>query len=155
MVEPLEQFKMTLKQHGQSLTSSRQLVFAALQDKEPQTMHEIVASCHDQVDRASVYRTIALFERLGIVQRLQIGWKYKLELSDAFHHHHHHLTCLRCGQIIPLPEDQQLEHRMRQLAAEAHFQTQDHQMEIRGLCQDCQEHNWRNHKTRREIRPGF
>jgi Fur family ferric uptake transcriptional regulator len=138
MVEPLEQFRAALKQHGQSLTRSRQLVFSALQDKEPQTMHAVVQSCHAQVDRASVYRTIALFERLGIVQRLQIGWKYKLELSDAFHHHHHHLTCLQCARIIPLPEDPQLENRLRQLAKAAHFHTQDHQVEIRGLCHTCQ-----------------
>jgi len=35
----------------------------------------------------------------------QIGWKYKLELSNAFQHHHHHLTCLQCGGVTPLPED--------------------------------------------------
>lgn len=130
---------MTLKQQNQSLTKTRQLVFAALQDKEPQTMHEVVNRCQGQVDRASVYRVIALFERIGIVQRLQIGWKYKLELSDAFHHHHHHLTCLNCGRIIPLPEDPQLENRLQQLATTAQFQTQDHQVEIRGWCQNCQE----------------
>src|ERR1700733_372533 len=105
MIEPLEQLKITLKAHHQSLTKSRLLIFTALEDKEPQTMHEIVAACQGQVDRASVYRTIALFERLGIVLRLQIGWKYKLELSDDFHHHHHHLTCRQCGKTIPLPED--------------------------------------------------
>ena len=73
MAEPSQQFKTTLKTHSQSLTKSRLAVFGALQDREPQTMREITEACKGLVDRASVYRTIALFEHLGIVQRLQIG----------------------------------------------------------------------------------
>ncbi len=139
MIEPFEQFVSTLKQHGQSLTKSRQYIFSALQGEEPQTIAEIVAVCRGRVDRASVYRTIALFERLGIVQRLQIGWKYKLELSDAFHRHHHHLTCRRCGQTIPLPEDAVLERRLADLANQYNFQMEDHQLEIQGVCETCRE----------------
>lgn len=138
MTEPLEQLKTTLKAHGQSLTGPRQVVFAALQDQEPQTMQQLVAACAVRVNRASVYRTVALFERLGIVQRLQIGWKYKLELSDSFHHHHHHLTCSNCGRVIPLPEDTVLEALLRALADSQHFAMRDHQLEIQGLCKTCQ-----------------
>jgi Fur family ferric uptake transcriptional regulator len=137
MADPLTQFKEVLKQHGQSLTAARLAVFEALQDKEPQSMADVVKACAGQADRASVYRTVGLFERLGIVKRLQIGWKYKLELSDAFHHHHHHLTCLHCGRIIPLPEDSLLEERLRLLAGRHHFRMKDHQLEIQGLCVDC------------------
>jgi Fe2+ or Zn2+ uptake regulation protein len=137
MSDPLEQLRTALKQQRQSLTSSRQVIFQALQGHEPQTMHDLVQACQGRVDRASIYRTVALFERLGIVQRLQIGWKYKLELSDAFSHHHHHLTCANCGQITPLPEDRQLEKRLRELAQTLRFTPQDHQIEIRGLCHTC------------------
>ncbi len=137
MSEPLEQFKTTLKTKKQSLTRTRLAVFKALQDKEPQTMREVVAACKGHVDRASVYRTIALYERLGIVQRLQIGWKYKLELSDAFHHHHHHLTCVKCGRTIPLPEDRQLEARLHTLSRGQDFIMKGHQLEIQGLCANC------------------
>jgi Fe2+ or Zn2+ uptake regulation protein len=138
MTEPLEELANSLKRHSQSLTKARQVIFAALQDKEPQTMREVVAACRGQVDRASVYRTIALFERIGIVQRLQIGWKYKLELSDAFHHHHHHLTCEKCGKTVPLAEDPLLEKRLRGLAQAQNFIMRDHQLEVQGLCQACQ-----------------
>lgn len=137
MTPPLEKFKTLLKQRGQSLTTARLAVFKALQDKEPQTMGEVVRACVGKADRASVYRAIALFEQLGIVQRLQIGWKYKLELSDAFHRHHHHLTCSRCGAVIPLPEDRQLEARLHTLARSQDFIMKDHQLEIQGLCAGC------------------
>lgn len=138
MIEPQEEFEARLKTAGYSVTRSRKVVFAALQDKEPQTMREILQACEARVDRASVYRAISLFEELGIVKRLQIGWKYKLELSDAFHHHHHHLTCLRCGTVMPLAEDTTIEQRLKAIAAAHSFSLEEHQLEIQGICQRCQ-----------------
>lgn len=137
MSEPLDQLRTTLKAHGQSLTQARVIVFEAMLDKEPQTMRELIAACSTPIDRTSVYRAVTLFERLGIAQRLQIGWKYKLELSDDFHHHHHHLTCLRCGTTMPLPEDAELEKRLAALAKSKDFAMQGHQLEIQGLCHNC------------------
>lgn len=137
MVESDVQLRTTLKARRQSVTKSRLIVFKALQDKEPQTMQEIVKVCRGKVDRASIYRTIALFERLGIVQRLQIGWKYKLELTDAFHHHHHHLTCTHCGKTIPLSENEQLEAMLAILSRRHNFTMHTHQLEIQGLCHNC------------------
>jgi Fur family ferric uptake transcriptional regulator len=127
----------TLKQHGYSLTQPRQIVFSALQNQEPKSMSEIVKACKN-IDRASVYRTIALFEKLGVIRRLQMGWKYKLELSDAFSHHHHHLTCTKCGKVITIRESSILEKQLNSLASAKGFQAQDHQLEIRGLCKTCQ-----------------
>lgn len=137
MTDPQSLFFDSLKLHGHSLTAPRQTVFGALLDAEPQTMNQVVAACGLNIDRATVYRTIALFERLGISQRLQIGWKYKLELSDSFHHHHHHLTCLQCGKITPLPEDYDIELRLQVMADQADFTMQGHQLEIQGLCPNC------------------
>jgi Fur family ferric uptake transcriptional regulator len=137
MVTSPPQLRQHLKQHGQSLTKPRRIVFAALQGAEPQTMQQLVIAC-PSIDRASVYRAVALFERLGIVQRLQIGWKYKLELSDTFSHHHHHLTCLKCGRMIPFGEDKELENKLSAIASSQNFKMQGHQLEIQGLCNNCQ-----------------
>jgi len=128
----------TLKEHGYSLTKPRQAVFEALVDTEPQSMAEIIEATQGLLDRASVYRIIALFERLGIVNRIQMGWKYKLELSDSFSYHHHHATCLRCGRIVTLPENNDLEQKIQILALINGFIIKDHQLEIRGLCPKCQ-----------------
>jgi Fur family ferric uptake transcriptional regulator len=119
------------------MTEPRQVVFEALQNHEPQTMNSLVTACQQKIDRASVYRTVQLFERLGIVQRLQIGWKYKLELSDAFSHHHHHLSCSVCGIVIPIKEDKFLERQLYDLAEAHSFLPESHQLEIRGICEIC------------------
>lgn len=131
-------FAETLKKQGHSLTHARHEVFKALENKEPMTMHDLIKGL-PSIDRASIYRTIALFEKLGIVQRLQIGWKYKLELADTFNYHHHHLSCRRCGSIISLREDSMLEANLNSLAAEYGYRDLSHQLEVTGICKNCQE----------------
>gem|GEM_PF-172300 len=96
MNKPLEALTATLKSHGYSVTKSRKTVFMALLDREPQSIAELTKIVGDTTDRASIYRTLELFESLNIVERLPIGWKHKFELSDAFTTHHHHATCIRC-----------------------------------------------------------
>jgi Fur family peroxide stress response transcriptional regulator len=127
----------TLKQHGYSTTKTRQAVFGALIDSGPLTMAQLVNKVHSVADRTSVYRTVGLFEKLGIINRLQIGWKYKLELSDLFTDHHHHATCLQCGTVLSLDENPQLEAKINNLAKSVGFHPTNHSLEIRGLCQDC------------------
>ena len=131
-----DSFRTLLKTSGNSVTKARLQVFEALlAAKEPLGMHELVLRA-PAADRASVYRAVALFERLGIVQRLHSGWKYKLELSDKFVEHHHHLTCARCGATIAMNEDE-LEALIAKLAAAHHFKPTAHQIEIQGLCNNC------------------
>lgn len=137
MPNSFDRLHAILKAHGQSYTNSRQIVFSALKGREAMTMHELVEACSDEINRTSVYRTIALFETLGIVHRLQSGWKYKIELTGDFHSHHHHLTCNRCGRSEPIMEDRILESRLQQLAHKRLFQIKSHQIEVYGLCEIC------------------
>lgn len=101
-------------------------------------MAELTVSVAGAVDRASLYRTIDLFEQLGVVQRLTIGWKYKLELSDAFAAHHHHMSCLKCGDVASFNESVLIESELERLAASYGFEATGHQLELRGICKKCQ-----------------
>lgn len=127
-----------LKDGGYSMTKARRFVCELLWNKEPQSMHDLTECLDDAVDRASLYRTISLFERLGIVQRIYIGWKYKVELSDIFSHHHHHISCVSCGKIVIIQEEDELERLLSALAKRYGFKAQGHQLEIQGLCSACQ-----------------
>jgi Fe2+ or Zn2+ uptake regulation protein len=131
-----EKFAVALQSHGLSLTKPRRIVFSALQGQEPLTIQALIEHCHN-IDRASIYRTVALFEKLGITQRIQTGWKYRIELSDDYHSHHHHATCLSCAKTIPLAEDAHIEKLLYLLAAEKEFTMARHQLEIQGYCQQC------------------
>lgn len=136
MVAKIPQLATTLKQHRYSLTRPRRAVFEVLEQSDPLTMHELIDRLPD-IDRSSAYRTVELFETLGIIKRLQIGWKYKIELSDAFSHHHHHLACAHCGRIISVPENSVIERAIHALGKEHGFTITDHQLEVQGLCKDC------------------
>ena len=130
-----DSFKSMLTSAGHSVTKARLAVFSALSGHEPLGMHQLVEKASG-VDRASVYRAIELFERLGIVQRINTGWKYKLELSDKFAAHHHHLTCTHCGRTVAMNEHE-LEELIAKLAAAYDFAPASHQIEIQGLCGRC------------------
>jgi Fur family ferric uptake transcriptional regulator len=130
-------FTKLLSDHNQSVTKPRLLVFDQLVDKEPQTIAELYKELTGSIDRVTLYRTIDLFEKLGIVQRVYVGWKYKIELTDLFSHHHHHISCLTCGKLSAITEDHKLEALITELARRQHFTAQRHQIEIQGLCNDC------------------
>lgn len=127
-----------LKRNGYSMTRPRQVVFKLLEDQEPQSMHELCIRTKGDIDRASLYRIIRIFEQVGIVQRVYIGWKYKLELTDIFIHHHHHISCVGCHKLIALNEDTEIENLIQLLAKNHHVRATSHQLEIQGYCQDCQ-----------------
>lgn len=130
--------KDTLKQADRSLTKTRQQVFNALADSDALSMNQLIRKLQHKMDRASIYRTIDLFEKLGIVNRLQIGWKYKIELSEAFSEHHHHAACVNCGKVVAFEEDKNLESEIDKIAGELGFAKASHSLEIRGFCQNCQ-----------------
>lgn len=129
--------KEALKQDGYSLTKSRQQVFNALADSDALSMNQLVRKLQHKMNRSSIYRTIDVFERLGIVNRLQIGWKYRLELSEAFSEHHHHAACINCGKVIAFEEEKDLENRINTIATELGFSLATHSLELRGFCAAC------------------
>ena len=130
-------FKKILKDNGYSTTKARSLVFDLLLGSEPQTMSQLIQATKDSIDRVSIYRVIELFEKLGIVQRINIGWKYKIELSDVFLEHHHHMTCLQCGRVIAAKDAKLLENMIADLSKKAGFTLTAHQLEMQGYCEHC------------------
>lgn len=126
-----------LSTNGYHLTKARHAVFELLLATEPQSMRELTQKAAGKLDRASVYRNVALFERLGIVHRVHIGWKYKLELSDDFLAHHHHLSCVKCGKIIDIHDDVLIEHFIADVTKRFGFMPHRHQLEVDGICVAC------------------
>jgi Fur family ferric uptake transcriptional regulator len=133
-----ELYLKKLKETGNSNTVIRSAVFGTLLDSEhtPLTMAELIRRTADYGDRASVYRSVTVLEEIGVIKRLNIGWKYKLELSEEFHGHHHHITCEKCGRTESLT-DENLEEVIKSSAQKADYKITDHTIEIKGVCADC------------------
>jgi Fur family ferric uptake transcriptional regulator len=128
-----------LKAGGYSNTQVRRVLFETLLNSghQPKTMAQLIAATEGVADRASVYRAVDILQSIGIINRLNIGWKYKLELSDDFHGHHHHMNCGQCGKTISAEDDKDFEAQLHRLASTYGFTITDHQLQIQGICNSC------------------
>lgn len=136
MVNQTETFKELLRNNGYSLTRQRQAIFSYLLTKNQIETKQLIADLASSIDKVSIYRSINLFESLGIIQRISNGFKYKLELSDMFTTHHHHLTCAQCGKVVNI-NPEKLEKFLQTVAKENNFYPSSHQIEVQGLCAKC------------------
>ncbi len=132
-----ERFKQILRSNHTSVTSARLAIFhTLLASHKPLKNGEIAARTPD-INRASVYRVLDLFGRLGITTTLVRGWTPFIELADPFKPHHHHLLCDLCGKAIAIRSDQ-IEATIDEIVAKQSFLPTSHHFEINGICKDCQ-----------------
>lgn len=133
----------TLRQHHIRRTSARMAVFATLEKAhEPLTLQEINERTGN-ADRASVYRTLELFEDLHIVNTVLIGWKKRFELAAPFRSHHHHIYCENCGKVASI-DSPSLEKLIKTISEQKSFHLQRHTLELSGLCDKCADNNQTN-----------
>lgn len=100
-------------------------------------MKEIIDRASGSVDRVSIYRNIELFEELGIVNRIQHGWKYKIELSELFVGHHHHLNCLKCSRTFDIEDEDHIDEFIETVSTKIGFTPKRHVFEVEGYCGEC------------------
>ena len=132
-----ERFKEILRNHDVSVTTARSRIFSTLlKTSQPLKKGEIAART-PEVNRASVYRALDLFDRLGITTTMVRGWTPFVELAEPFKPHHHHLLCTSCHQLIAL-DNAELEQIIQTLAASHGYELSLHHIELEGLCPRCQ-----------------
>ncbi len=132
----MDKLHQLLSNHGHRITRARKSVFNALDAAgKPLGTTAIIALCPG-VDRVSVYRSIDLFSRLGIIKLIPVGWKQQYELTSLFKSHHHHMFCTKCKTLIDIHSDD-FEDFVTKLANAHQFTSFDHTFEIRGICRKC------------------
>ncbi len=126
-----------LSEHKYRITMPRRRVFNALKNShKPLSIVELATILSATVDTVSVYRTIDLFIKLGIVTAITHGWKQRYELAAPFLPHHHHLVCRKCEIAIEV-NSRRIEELIASIASEQSFVASDHVLEINGLCYNC------------------
>jgi Fur family ferric uptake transcriptional regulator len=89
------------------------------------------------VSRASVYRILDELERLGLVQRVEIGQAMvRYERNHDRDEHHHHLVCDACGAVTPF-SDAGLERAISRLSERVPLAVSEHEIVLHGACRDC------------------
>src|ERR1700750_1478308 len=91
-----------------------------------------------QIDRVTVYRTLSLLKRHGLVDELDLmhlqGEKHFYERRPQ--RDHIHMECLRCGKIAEFESD--LFDRLKgQIQRDCQFHIVVTRLEVGGYCSDC------------------
>lgn len=107
-------------------------------------IHAALYVARPDLGLTTVYRTLELLSRLGLVRKVDTGdgqGRYELK-TESGAGHHHHLICTRCGRIIDyrdfVREEQDLVRKTAEALAKKHnFLIHDHNIEFLGLCERC------------------
>ena len=100
-------------------------------------LERMLAGEGEQVGKATIYRTLELLLKAGLLQEHDFGEGFRRYEPLVAQGHHEHLICSGCGRVVEFSSER-LE-RMNQLIAEEHgFRHHHHRLEIHGLCRACQ-----------------
>ena len=96
-----------LSQQGYRLTPQRLMVVSAIENSEnhisAEEIYSQVTAKYPHVNISTVYRTLELLKRLGLVTETDLG-EGRVRYHPAEKGRHHHLVCRQCGAIIDLDE---------------------------------------------------
>lgn len=141
----LNRMKSLLKGGGSKLTPQRLAILEVIISQEGkhltiEEIYEIVKSQKPEIGVATVYRTIQLFDELGLVTKLDLNdgiYRYELSHEEEIHKHHH-LICSACGKVEEVDGDL-LDEVEKKIEEEYKFRIKDHSLKFYGLCKDCTE----------------
>ncbi len=137
-------FKAELNNRGWRMTPQRQTildVFQNLPDGRHLSAEDLHTRLHNEgenISLATIYRTLKLMSRMGILRELELAEGHKhYELNQPAPHHHHHLICVRCNKTIEFRNDSVLRSGVK--VADKHgYHLLDCQLTIHAVCPACQ-----------------
>ncbi|HEY5743065.1 MAG TPA: transcriptional repressor [Terrimicrobiaceae bacterium] len=130
-----------LRGEGMRVTAGRRNILAVLfRAERPLSLQEIqerAAPIGSGPDYATVFRLIALLDRLHLVHKvnLQRTCSY-YELNDPSKHYDH-IVCTTCGKVVVIDIPCPLAETERRVAEHYGFRNLSHSLEFFGKCQDC------------------
>lgn len=135
--------KEQMKSKGYKLTPQRRAVLDVIIENEEkhlstEEIYDIVKVNCPEIGLATVYRTIQLLEKIGIVSKLNFDDgcnRYELINSNETHHHHH-LICTLCNSVEEV-EDVLLESLEDQVENKYNFKIINHEVKFYGICKKC------------------
>lgn len=132
------------QQYGAKYTVQRQAIMDAIlahQDlhMSGEDIHAILRQKYPEMGLATVYRTLLLLEKMGLIRKTDLGdGCTRCELCSQEGHAHHHLICSCCGAVINM-EDDLLDELEKQIYIKKHFVVENHSVKFYGLCEKCRE----------------
>jgi Fur family ferric uptake transcriptional regulator len=90
-----------------------------------------------EASRASIYRVMEELERIGLLDRVEVGaGTSRFEPARGAAEHHHHIVCERCGRLEPF-SDAGLERAIERVSERLAVEVSEHEIVLRGSCRSC------------------
>ena len=132
-------FKTICKDKKLRLSHPRLLIYQELSyasnPLSPLEIYQNLLKKKRRIGLTSIYRSLDLFESLGIAFKMANGSavKYKLcELED----HHHHIVCKTCGHVVEL-DFCDISGWSKKVTESTGYEVTDHQLNFYGYCRKC------------------
>ena len=128
-----------LSELGYRLTPQRIMIVSAIENSDnhisAEEIYSRVVAKYPHVNISTVYRTLELLKRLGLVTETDMG-EGRVRYHPVEKGHHHHLVCQQCGAIIVLDESL-LSSLKSALLREYKFIADLRHLAIFGRCVNC------------------
>jgi Fur family transcriptional regulator, ferric uptake regulator len=132
-----------LAARGVRITAQRRVLVNIIQDSprhlDAATLLQIAKKQDPNIDRATVYRTLALLKNRGLIDELDLmhieGEKHFYEAKT--NRDHCHMACFRCGAIMEYTSSS-FEKLKEEMVKQSGFQIRVVRLEVGGVCKRCQ-----------------
>ncbi len=116
------------------MTGPRRVIARVLFDSDDhpdaEELHRRASAVDSRISIATVYRTVRLFEELGVIERHDFGdGRARYETLGSGDGHHHHIINLRTGEVTEF-ENEQLETLKRRIASDLGFRIVGERLEL-------------------------
>lgn len=136
----LERFREYLRRYNHPVTQQRlriaEIVFGTHRHVSAAEILRRLRSDQALVGKATVYRTLDLLLRAGLIREHDFGEGFRRYEPQPTRPHHEHLVCTTCGKVIEF-EYEEIERMESEVAALHRFRPQHHKVEIYGMCDEC------------------
>jgi len=132
-------FKNLFKEKKLSLSHPRLLIYQelsnALSPLSPLEIYQNLLKKKKRIGLTSIYRSLELFESLGLVFKIINGSTVKYKLCELGNHHHH-IICKACGDVVEL-NFCEISDWSKKVTESTGYQVVDHQLNFFGFCKEC------------------
>lgn len=124
---------------GRRLTTQRRLILEVLEESEghldAETLHDRVRARNPNISLATVYRTLAVLEGMGRVEKHSLGEDH-CHYETVREERHYHFACLGCGRVIEF-DAPEVARVARRLSEREDVQITDAHLSLSGYCARC------------------
>jgi Fur family ferric uptake transcriptional regulator len=138
----LKAFQDYLNSKGLKFTRPRRLIFKEIfssKEVHPNAyeIHRRLKSKGQKVSLATIYRTLKLLVKSGLVSEIDFGENHSHYEPEIVKAAHGHLVCLSCGEVKEFSHEK-IQTLINKIGKRSHFRTDKFSIQVFGYCKNCQ-----------------